>query len=41
MPICMAVGEAAGVAAALFVKNDLSSSKVVNVKDIQKIVGDD
>lgn len=41
MPICMAVGEAAGVAAALFVKNDLSSSKDVDVKDIQKIVGDD
>lgn len=39
MPICIALGEAAGVAAALAVKNNISL-KEVNVRDIQNIVGE-
>lgn len=40
MPICMAIGEAAGAAAGIFVKEKLSSLKDVNVKKIQSIVGE-
>lgn len=40
MPICMAVGEAAGAAAGIFVKEKLDSLKEVNVKKIQEIVGE-
>ena len=40
MPICMATGEAAGVAAALYVKNHLSSLKDVSVKEIQRYVSE-
>lgn len=40
MPVCMATGEAAGVAAALYVKNNLSSLKDVSVKEIQKCVSE-
>ncbi len=39
MPICIALGEAAGVAAALAIKNNISL-KEVNVKEIQTIVGE-
>ena len=38
MSVCIAIGEAAGVAAALSVKQNISL-KDVNVKEIQKIVG--
>lgn len=40
MPIAMALGEAAGVGAALKIKQGLKSLKDVNVKDIQSIVGE-
>lgn len=39
MPICIALGEAAGTAAALAVKNNISL-KDVDVKEIQKVVGE-
>lgn len=40
MPIAMAIGEAAGVAAALKIKQSLKSLRDVNVKEIQNIVGE-
>ena len=39
MSVCIALGEAAGAAAALCVKQNKESLKEVNVKDIQAIVG--
>ncbi len=40
MPICMAIGEATGVAAGLMVKHGLSSLQEVSIKEIQSIVGE-
>jgi hypothetical protein len=40
MPICIAIGEAAGVAGAMYVKENLPSLKAVNVKAIQSVVGE-
>lgn len=40
MSVCMALGEAAGAAAALAVRGNLSSVRDVNVKDIQIEVGE-
>jgi len=40
MPICIAIGEAAGVAGAMYVKEGLSSLKDVDVKALQSVVGE-
>lgn len=39
MSVCIALGEAAGAAAALCVKQGKKSLKEVNVSEIQSIVG--
>ena len=40
MPIAIAIGEAAGAAAALYCKNNLSNLSEVSITDIQRIVGE-